>query len=144
MTLEIQLMQVKIHVEILASQLLKMSTVGESETETIYQWIKFGVGEQKHSFLDSIKWLTIESGKLVCAICKKFDILVPYMKQGQKMSKEWASSQIALTVDKSGRERSGANLKAIGNKNLQAQAVVSSYCGGVNVKECCRRLHGIA
>ena len=28
----------------------------------------------------------------------------------------------------------------IGNKNLQA--VASSYCGGANVKECCRRLHG--
>ena len=32
------------------------------------------------------------------------------------------------------------DLKAIGNKNLQA--VASSYCGGANVKECCRRLHG--
>ena len=74
--------------------------------------------KQKHSFLDSIKGLTIESEKLGCAFCKTFDILGPYMKQGQHMSKEWASSQIALTVEKSGYKRSRANLKAIGNKKF--------------------------
>ena len=39
------------------------------------------------------------------------------MKQEQYMSKDWASSKIALTVEKSGQERSGANLKAFGNIN---------------------------
>ena len=64
------------------------------------------------------------------------------MKQGLHMSKEWASSHIALTVEKSSHERSRANLKTMGNKKLHAQVVASSYCGGANVKECCRRLNG--
>ena len=74
--------------------------------------------QQKQSFLHSNKWLLIESGKLGCALCKQFDSLGPYITQGQHVSKEWASSQIALTVGKSGQQEpsDAANMKAIRNK----------------------------
>ena len=46
------------------------------------------IRNDEHSFLDGNKWLLIENGKLGCAVCKQFDSFGPYMKQGQRMSKE--------------------------------------------------------